>query len=101
MTLKSIILGSYGYDIVLTINDPDTNAAIDISSYTGLFMDFEDPSETVVSQTAAFSTDGTDGKIKYTVADSDIDEKGTWQIRPAGESVAGCATPNGQDEPDG
>ena len=81
MTLKNIPLGSYGFEIVMEVQDTDTSSAIDISSYTAQIMDFEDPDGNVASLTAAFDSDGTDGKIAYTVADGDIDEEGTWQIR--------------------
>ncbi len=55
--------------------------AIDISSYTTLQFFLVDPSGNASDAlTAAFDSDGTDGKLKYTLQDGDIDESGEWQV---------------------
>jgi hypothetical protein len=90
--MKAIVLGSYGYPFVLEIyhpdSDPTTDPAEDISSYTTIQVEIKDPSGNIATETAAFFTDGTDGKVKYTTVLNDIDEIGNWNIR-AKVSVSG------------
>lgn len=81
MSLQNIILGSYGYDLVLEILDTDTEQAEDISGYSSFAVDISDPDGNVATKAATLYTDGTDGKVKYTTAVSDIDESGQWKIR--------------------
>ena len=73
-----LVQGAIGVPIVSTIIDPDTNAAADISSATTLEYYVRTPSSAVVTWTAAFVTDGTDGQITYTTSSGYIDESGTW-----------------------
>ena len=81
MTLTNIVNGDYGQVITLTVLDTDTDTAEDISGFTTLQMVFRDPSYNETTVTAAFDSDGTDGKIKYTIAESLIDEVGWWAVR--------------------
>jgi hypothetical protein len=75
--------GDYGYDIELTVYDPDGETVKDISSYTTsqeiLFI--SPKGKHAVLKTAAFVTDGTDGKIDYQRASGDFDELGLWTMR--------------------
>ncbi|MCP4493211.1 MAG: hypothetical protein GY820_38805 [Gammaproteobacteria bacterium] len=64
---------------VCTITD-GTNA-IDISGATTKEMWFEKADGSVVEQTATFTTDGTDGKMQYTCAITDLDIAGTWKMQ--------------------
>ena len=68
MSFKNIVVGDFGQVAQLTINDVDTGAAADISSYSSTIqMIFTDPSGTETAKTATFVTDGSDGLIKYTI----------------------------------
>ena len=62
---------------------------VDISSATLREITFVKPDGTKVAQTAVFSTDGIDGKIRYTIVAGDIDMPGTWKTQGYVESVSG------------
>lgn len=82
MSLDNIVAGDYGQIIKLTFIDVDTDEAADISGYNDTqHMLLKDPAGNEAPLTAAFDSDGSDGIIKYTVADGDIDEGGIWKIR--------------------
>ena len=90
MSFDYIIADDYGQVAKITFIDVDTDAAADISSYsTTISMLFTDPSGNTVTKTAAFDSDGTDGVIKYTLANGDIDESGYWVVR--GRVASGSA----------
>ena len=81
MSWKYIIAGDYGQVAKLTFIDIDTGSAADISGYTTTQqMIFKDPDGNIATKTAAFDSDGSDGIVKYTLADGDIDEEGTWHV---------------------
>ena len=71
----------------LVVVDRDNNA-VDISAATVKSILFRKPDGTIVTQTASFTTDGTDGSIYYTTADTDLDAVGVWKYR-AEVTVAG------------
>jgi hypothetical protein len=82
MSLDYMVAGDYGQIIVLTVLDCDTSAAADISGYsTSIQVVLKDPSLNEETKTALFVTDGSDGKVKYTVTTGVIDERGSWAIR--------------------
>ena len=82
MSLNYIVAGDYGQIIILTVLDSDTNAAADISTYdTSIQLQFRDPGRKKELKNAVFVSDGTDGKIKYTLTTGDIDEAGSWAVR--------------------
>jgi hypothetical protein len=55
--------------------------AVDISSYTTLQYILTDPDGTATTKTAAFDSDGTDGKLKYTIITGDISGAGDWRVQ--------------------
>ena len=55
--------------------------ALDISAATTTDIKFRKPSGTIVTQNASFSTDGTDGKMRYTSIAGDLDESGAWVLQ--------------------
>ena len=78
--MASIQSGDIGTEFLVTIQD--SGSALDISSYTTREMLFREPGGTLVTKTATFKTDGTDGKITYTSESStDFDSVGTWKIQ--------------------
>lgn len=82
MSLEDIIAGDYGQTIQLTVLDVDTNAAADLSGYTtSQLIILRDPDGNEASKTAAFTTDGSDGVVEYTLVEDDIDEEGNWRAR--------------------
>jgi hypothetical protein len=90
MSLDDIVAGDYGQVVKLTFIDTDTDAAADVSSYSSTIqMLFTDPDGNTATETATFDTDGSDGVIKYTLADGDIDAAGYWKVR--GKVASGAA----------
>jgi hypothetical protein len=65
------------FEITLTSG----GAAVDISTATVLRIKFKKPTGTVVTQTAVFSTDGTDGKLRYTTVAGDLDVPKWWKLQ--------------------
>jgi len=57
------------------------NAAVDISAASSKSILFRKPNGTVVTKTATFTTDGTDGSIYYTTDETDLDVAGLWKFR--------------------
>lgn len=72
-------LNDIGTQFRLTLKDGSD--IIDLSSTTSKDIVFRKPSGTLVTKTASFLTDGTDGIIIYNTVAGDIDEVGTWQIQ--------------------
>jgi hypothetical protein len=55
--------------------------AVDISSATDLTIQLRTPRLNIISRTATYTTDGVDGKIRYTITANDINGLGVWEIR--------------------
>lgn len=80
MAANEIHIGDIGTIFEVTLFD-DINI-VDISSATVMKIIFTKPDKTRVENNAIFSSDGTDGKIKYTTSlASELDQKGTWKIQ--------------------
>lgn len=76
-----IHVGDFGTVYELTIKE--NAAAVDVSSFTTLEIFWLKPDgTTLVTNTAVFSTDGTNGKIKYvTTTNAEINQAGTWKMQ--------------------
>ena len=74
MTIK---VGDWGTAIELTVQE--NGVAVDISGATTKTITFYKPDGTHVVKTAAFTTDGTDGKMRYTVTADELNQSGTWR----------------------
>lgn len=72
-----------GTIFLVTINDCVSGVAtiLDVSSASTLELIFKSPSGIATTKNALLDTDGTDGKIKYTTIDGDLNEVGTWRIQ--------------------
>lgn len=68
----------YGNDITLTYTDEDGTAIniSDASSVTIAFGDYD--GSTLVKKTASFVTNGTNGQVKFSFAEGDIDIAGYY-----------------------
>lgn len=80
MSLEDIVEDSYGQTFEVTITQDGT--AYDIASFTEAqtFL-FKDPTGEVTTKTGDFSTDGTDGKVSFTVEAGDFDSPGIWKVQ--------------------
>jgi len=75
-----LFLNDFGVDITLTVIDQDC-APVSLVSSTARQFELMKPDGTIVTKTAVFVTDGSDGKLKYTVESGVLDALGTWSVR--------------------
>lgn len=75
-----IHVGDIGSQFLVTIKNQDDEVE-DISTATTKQIIFLSASNTEKVKTASFYTNGTDGKIVYTLADGDIDVSGIWKYQ--------------------
>lgn len=66
---------------ILEITLYDNGSVVDISSATTKQFLFRKPDEVVLTKTAVFTTNGTDGKLRYTTQSGDIDTEGYWEFQ--------------------
>ena len=66
---------------VLTLRNPKTYEAIDVSGATAQEIIFEGPAMQQVKKTSMYDSDGTDGKIKCTLSSDDLQQVGTWKMQ--------------------
>jgi hypothetical protein len=77
--VQEIHLGDIGTVFEITLKDCDT--PVNVSTATTKQIIFQKPDKTNLTKTATFSTDGSDGKIRYVTVASDLSVKGTWKIQ--------------------
>ena len=75
----NIQVGAIGLIITLTITEDDV--AVNISSATTKQIKIRKPDGTVMAKTAAFTTNGSDGKVTYTTVADDIDLAGEYKAQ--------------------
>jgi hypothetical protein len=80
MSFDKIAAGAYGYELELTFKDVDTEAAEDLSGYSSSqSIEIKAPDGSVNTVSGGWSSDGTDGKVKITVASGTLPAK--WKGR--------------------
>lgn len=77
---KNIRLGDYGTSFVLTAIG-EKNFFTDISDATDLSVIFKKPSGDILTKTAQFLNDGTDGRFVAVTEIGDINEAGRWEFQ--------------------
>ncbi len=77
---KEIHVGDVGTIFEVEITD-QADAAVDISGATTKQIKFTKPVGTDVTQTAAFSGTGTDGKMRYLTVAADLSADGDWALQ--------------------
>jgi len=80
MAKGEIRVGDIGTVFELTIKDQD-DQVVPINQATVKEITLKKPSGTKVTKTAVFSTDGTDGKMRYTSVADDLDVAGDWSYQ--------------------
>ena len=88
MSANEIHVDDIGTIFRVTLMDGDV--IVDISTATTKQLIFKKSDSTIVTQTAAFTTDGSDGQIQYTTLEDDLDIAGVWRLQafvimPTGE----------------
>ncbi len=83
--MEEVQINSLGHIIEITVQKTDaagTRSVRDISGQTALKIFALPPVGSVKTFTAALTSDGTDGKMRYTTANTaDLDESGKWKIQ--------------------
>jgi hypothetical protein len=79
MSANEIHLNDIGTVFQVTVSDG--TSAYDISGATTKQIIFKKPDHTLVTKDAEFVTDGTDGVIKYTTVDGDLNIPGKWALQ--------------------
>lgn len=77
--MEQFSLNDLGVDLVIEITE--NGSVVDISTATAKELLLKNPSGTEVAKTAEFVSDGSDGKVKYTILVGDIDQTGLWEMR--------------------
>ena len=77
----AVQLGDVGTVFKIRVIDCDTGAVIPIDAATTLKITFKKPDKTIVTKTAVFSTDGTDGYLQYITIVDDMDQVGIWTLQ--------------------
>ena len=76
-----IRVGDIGTVFIVTVIDCDTGLPIDVSAATTKTIKLLLPDLSVLEKAASFTTDGTNGKIQYTIASGDLSQSGRWKIQ--------------------
>ena len=79
MAANEIHVNDVGTQFLVTVTDG--SSAVDISSATTKEIIIKKPSGTKLTKATAFSTDGTDGKMKYNISSDDLDEAGSYKLQ--------------------
>lgn len=77
---SEIHVGDVGTAFTATVKDEE-EAVVDLSDADVLQLWFLKPDQTTLTKTATLVTDGTDGKIRYTTQNGDLDQPGNWKVQ--------------------
>ena len=80
MASGEIHKGDIGTILEFTITDQD-GVVVDVSSASTKQIFLRSPYGKILTKTAAFTTTGGDGKIKYVTISGDIDAPGEWKAQ--------------------
>ena len=90
MSDVKIHIGDSGVDTVVRFIHQ--GLPYDVSNASSNNIIFKSPDGTVKERAATFVTDGTDGRIKYTLQSQDIDKPGIWKIWGSVTTLNGTRT---------
>lgn len=74
-----IQVGAIG--LVMTLTIEEDGAVVNISSATAKTIKIRKPGGAVLTKNAAFTTNGSDGKLTYTTLADDIDKVGEYKVQ--------------------
>ena len=92
-TETEIHVGDFGTQFIVTVYN-QYEVIQNLSTATLLGINFLTPSRETKAKTASLYTDGTDGKIIYTLENGDMDEAGLWSYQAIVEFPAGSWSTN-------
>ena len=76
---EEIHVGDFGTLFIITVQE--RGRSVDISSMVEKKIKFEKPDQNIFERNLAFLTDGTDGKVTYTVVEGDLNVAGEWKLQ--------------------
>jgi len=79
MAVNEVHLSDIG--TVFEITFKDGTSAIDISAASTKQILFKKPDATTLTKSGTFTSDGTDGKLKWVTISGDLDTTGKWEIQ--------------------
>jgi hypothetical protein len=79
MSMTDIHVGDVGTVFELTLQED--GVAVNISTATLKQFIYTKPSGTATTKTASFTTDGSNGKLRYVSLANDLDTAGVWQLQ--------------------
>lgn len=77
---SEIRVGDTGTKFLVTVKDENGDVK-DVSTAGTLELIFQKPNGDILTKTASFDSDGTDGKIYYTTSSEDVDKAGLWRLQ--------------------
>jgi len=77
--MSTFFKNDIGTTIQATVKED--GVVVDLSSQTTLEFNFKKPGGTVVTVTAVFSTDGTDGNMEFVTVSGTLDTVGLWRAQ--------------------
>ena|SRR3990167_7772613 len=77
--MEEVQQDAIGVDIIVTI--VEDGVAVDVSAVTTKQLIFTKPNNVSVTKTAAFTTDGVNGKIEFTSDSGFLDLSGVWSVQ--------------------
>jgi hypothetical protein len=63
----------------------ETGLPVDLSLSSLIQIWFQKPDQSVLTKTAVFATDGTNGVLNYTTILNDLDQPGNWKLQAFAE----------------
>ena len=79
MAANEIHVNDVGTQFLVTVTDG--SSAVNISSATTKELIIKKPSGTKLTKATSFTSDGTDGKMQYSIASDDLDEAGSYKLQ--------------------
>ena len=79
MAANEIHVNDVGTKVLVTVTDG--SSAVNISSATTKELIIKKPSGTKLTKATSFTSDGTDGKMQYSIASDDLDEAGSYKLQ--------------------
>lgn len=76
---QEIHVGDVGTILEVTVTD--SGVAVNLSSATTKEIFLSKPNGVVITKTAAFVSNGSDGKLQYTTIIGDLDQHGIWKLQ--------------------
>jgi hypothetical protein len=86
-------VGEWGFSIEFVFTDKN-GAPIDISAATSMLIIIRKPNGVKLTKTASFTTDGKDGKIKYTTVNGDFDIPSSDTALYKAQGIVSCSSWN-------